>query len=149
MLKKELKQILEEEHDLSMYSNNTMGMDLTTIGNSPSMPLIIISNTKKNSMSINEMADISDDLFELVVEFTSTPTDEREEEEEEDRYSVFFLDFDNDKWYIEYNEHTTAYGTVHWSDYVAMDDSLTYEQVENLPDRYHPDNGFTKIKREY
>lgn len=144
MLKTELQSILSEEFDLRTYENT--GLGVLTIGNSPMLPMVIVSNTKKNSLAINELATISDELFDVIIEFTSTEIEDREEEEEEDRYSVYFYDVDGDKWYLGYNTHTETYSNVHWSDYEEMDDYLTTEQVDNLPERYHPDSGFTDIE---
>lgn len=144
MLKSELKDILSEKFSLNIYENE--GLGVLTIGTSPMVPMIIISNTKKNSLAINELATVSDELFDRVIEFTTTEIEDREEEEEEDRYSVYFFDVDADKWYLGYNTHTGAYSNIHWSDYEEADDSLTGEQVANLPERYHPDNGFTDIE---
>lgn len=111
------------------------------------LPLVVMSNRAKNSFSTNEMSSISDSLFELLVEYASTPIEEREEveEEESNTYLVTFEDITGEQVAIT-TDSSGNYITVlrgRWSETPV----LTEEELDNLPDSYQESNGFVDVEQ--
>lgn len=147
MLTSEFKEELE---DLGYKTTKmqAMGDCLLVVngeGTGMNIPLVIISNRAKNSFSTNEMSEISDELFELLVEYASTPVDERVDEEREPLFVVTFTGIDGEVTAIEVDEDG-EYSTVTQDDWDDIP-MLTQEEVDSLPTQYHPNKGFTKIKQ--
>lgn len=109
------------------------------------LPLVVMSNRAKNSFSTNEMSEISDDLFELVVDYASTPIEEREEVEVEgDVFLVTYKDINGETVAITTDESGNYVLVSEWSEVIP---ALTEEEVDALPEKYQPLNGFVKARK--
>lgn len=145
MLTSEFKEELE---DLGYKTTKMQAMGdclLVVAGSGMSIPLVVISNRAKNSFSTNEMSEISDDLFDLVVEYASTPIEEREEAEVEgDVFLVTYKDIQGETVAITTDESGDYILVSEWSEEIP---ALTEEQVDALPEKYQPMNGFVKARK--
>lgn len=145
MLTSEFKEELE---DLGYKTTKMQAMGdclLVVAGSGMSIPLVVISNRAKNSFSTNEMSEISDDLFDLVVEYASTPIGEREEAEVEgDVFLVTYKDIQGETVAITTDESGDYILVSEWSEEIP---ALTEEQVDALPEKYQPMNGFVKARK--
>lgn len=145
MLTSEFKEELE---DLGYKTTKMQAMGdclLVVAGSGMSIPLVVISNRAKNSFSTNEMSEISDDLFDLVVEYASTTIEEREEAEVEgDVFLVTYKDIQGETVAITTDESGDYILVSEWSEEIP---ALTEEQVDALPEKYQPMNGFVKARK--
>lgn len=97
------------------------------------MPVAIVSNRVHNSMSTNESTYIQDSLFDAIVEYAKTPIEDRKDR----KFMVWFTNLDGEKRYIFKTED--GYGTC------IFERKMSSEEVNGLPDRYKPENGFTTL----
>lgn len=143
MLTSEFK---EELGDLGYKTTKmeAMGDCLLVVGSGMGIPLVVISNRAKNSFSTNEMSNISDTLFELLVEYASTPIEEREVVEEEDVYLVTYKDINDETVAITTDESGDYVLVSEWSEEIPV---LTEEEINALPEKYQPLNGFVEVEK--
>lgn len=136
MLKKEFEKIAREEGNSILVSNNSTGIEL--ISHKTSKAIAYVSEFKEFSMKIYDSDKVTHRLFKAIVDYTSTPIDDRLDEpycylkSEESGFYLHSLETEIERNGI-YRTETVAFK---WVNVKGMAHQLKKSQAEKIQKKY-------------